>query len=85
MTLFILLGLALLILSGASWNPPYSAALGILGITCLWDALEFVRQQKRVRKGHAPANPANLRHARFLSENPSATREDLLKREPSPY
>jgi hypothetical protein len=59
-----------------------STALGILGITLLWDALEFTRQQRRVRKGHAPANPRNPRHARILAEYAAATTLDLLKRDP---
>lgn len=65
-------------------NLPLSAALGILGITLLWDALEFTRQQKRIRKGHAPANPNNPRHAKILAECSAAITVDLLKREPSP-
>jgi hypothetical protein len=48
-----------------------STAFGILGFTLLWDALEFTRQQNRIKKGHAPANP-----------NSSATTLDLLKRDP---
>lgn len=60
-----------------------STATGILGITILWDALEFVRQEKRVKKGHAPANPDNPRHARILATSPSATTRDLLKRDPT--
>ena len=36
-----------------------SGALGIVGMTFLWDALEFRRQHMRVRSGHAPANPRN--------------------------
>lgn len=59
-----------------------STATSILGITILWDALEFVRQERRVKKGHAPANPDNPRHARILAENPSATTLDLLNRDP---
>jgi hypothetical protein len=59
-----------------------STALGILGITILWDALEFIRQEKRVKKGHAPANPSNPRHACILAAYPSATALDLLKRDP---
>jgi hypothetical protein len=59
-----------------------STALGILGITILWDALEFVRQEKRVKKGHAPANLYNPRHARILANYSSATTLDLLKRDP---
>jgi hypothetical protein len=59
-----------------------NTALGILGITILWDALEFIRQEKRIKKGHAPANPDNPRHAQILVEYPSATTLDLLKRDP---
>ncbi len=59
-----------------------SAALGILGVTLLWDAYEFHRQEKRVKIGHAPANPSNPRHARILANFPSATTLDLLKRNP---
>jgi hypothetical protein len=56
--------------------------MGIAGITFLWDSLEFFRQQKRIMKGHAPANPSNPRHARILEEYPLATVIDLLKRDP---
>lgn len=59
-----------------------SAAFGILGFTFLWDALEFTRQQNRIKKGHAPANPENPRHAQLLREYASATTVDLLKRDP---
>jgi hypothetical protein len=34
-----------------------SAALGIVGIATLWDAFEIVRQEARIRRGHAPMNP----------------------------
>lgn len=59
-----------------------STASGILGFTFLWDALEFTRQQNRIKKGHAPANPNNPRHARLMREYASATTLDLLKRDP---
>lgn len=59
-----------------------SGILGILGMTFLWDALEFHRQQKRIIKGRAPANPSNPRHARILAEYKTATTLDLLDREP---
>ena len=59
-----------------------STATGILGVTLLWDSFEFWRQQKRVIKGHAPANSNNPRHARILKEYPSATTLDLLNRDP---
>ncbi len=53
-----------------------------LGITALFDALEFRRQFRRVKQGHAPANPNNPRHAPWLAEG-KATTADLLKREPA--
>jgi len=59
-----------------------STSTGILGMTVLWDALEFTRQHRRVVKGHAPANPFNPRHARILAEHSNATTLDLLKRDP---
>ena len=59
-----------------------NTSTGILGMTVLWDAIEFTRQHHRVIKGHAPANPANPRHARILTEYASATTLDLLKRDP---
>lgn len=76
------LGLGLWV--GALWSPsaPLSGALGILGVTLLWDAVEFYRQERRVRMGHAPANPNNPRHARILAESAAATTLDLLNREP---
>jgi hypothetical protein len=78
-----LLGLGLEAFSLTVLHPALSLAAGILGITVLWDALEFFRQQARVKLGHAPANPHNPRHARILAEYPSATVHDLLKRQPS--
>ncbi len=68
----------------STFNLQLTTALGILGITLLFDAFEITRQQKRIRKGHAPANPNNPRHARILAEPDShATTHDLLKREPT--
>ncbi|MCS6992930.1 MAG: DUF4491 family protein [Anaerolineales bacterium] len=82
MAVCIALGLGLW--AGALFAPvaPLSAALGILGVTFLWDAFEFYRQERRVRIGHAPANPRNPRHARILAECPAATPLDLLDRDP---
>jgi len=34
-----------------------SGLLGIVGITTCWDGYELIRQEERVRKGIAPANP----------------------------
>jgi uncharacterized membrane protein YfcA len=82
MAVCIALGLGMWV--GALYAPaaPVSAALGILGVTFLWDAFEFYRQEKRVKTGHAPANPRNPRHKRVLAEHPSATTLDLLDRDP---
>ncbi len=65
-----------------------SAISSILGVTLLWDALEIaVRQPRRIKHGHAPANPKNPRHARILAEYPEATTIDWLDRDPrgTPY
>ena len=61
----------------------WSGALGVLGIILLWDAFELFRQERRVKDGHAPANPDNPRHARLLKEYPNATTVDLLRNEPT--
>ncbi len=76
------LGLALELGALLSGNLYLCGALGIVGITVLFDALEFTRQHNRVKHGHAPANPNNPRHARLLAEHKSATTTDWLKREP---
>jgi len=75
-------GIALEILSLFSIDHLLATIFGITGITLLWDAFEFTRQQKRIIKGHAPANQNNPRHARILAEHSSATTIDPLKREP---
>jgi hypothetical protein len=54
---FLGLGLAFLGLSLLVTSNLASAALGIVRMTTLWDAVEFVRQEERIRRGHAPANP----------------------------
>ena len=77
----LVIGISLEIGALISDNPYLSAALGIVGMTVLWDALEFRRQHKRVAKGHAPANPNNPRHARLLAEG-KATTIDWLDRDP---
>lgn len=59
-----------------------SAMSGILGVILLWDALEFFRQQKRIKRGYAPANPNNPRHVKILAEYPDATTLDWLDRNP---
>jgi len=78
----ILAGLAVEYASLVVGNILLASALGIIGVTLLWDALELYRQEKRIKHGHAPANPNNPRHAKILAEYPAATTLDLLKREP---
>jgi hypothetical protein len=74
-------GVALEIGALLSHNQEITAAAGILGATAFWDAFEFVRQGRRVQRGHAPANPHNPRHAQYLAIG-NATLADLLKRRP---
>jgi hypothetical protein len=77
-----LAGLGLNIYSMFAPNLTLAGVSSIIGITLLWDAFELFRQQKRVQKGHAPANPNNPRHAAYLAQYPTATTEDLIDREP---
>lgn len=81
-TIFAALGFVVELLSLSMADRLWSVALGILGITLLFDALEFTRQQNRIKKGHAPAHPNNPRHAKILAAYPSATTQELLKRDP---
>ncbi len=80
LALFLGMGLELISLWTAS--RAISAFCAILGVTLLWDALEFHRQQNRIKEGHAPANPRNPRHARILAAYPKATTIDWLDRDP---
>jgi hypothetical protein len=82
-TVFAILGMFVELFSLYTASRLLSTAMGILGITLLFDAFELIRQQKRVKKGHAPANPANPRHTKILAEYSSATTLDLLKRDPT--
>lgn len=81
-SVFATAGIAIEWFSLSTSNFLLSTALGILGFIFLWDGLEFTRQQNRIKKGHAPANPDNPRHARLMREHASATTLDLLKRDP---
>lgn len=81
-TAFAIAGIMFEWLALSTSNFSLSTTSGILGFTLLWDALEFTRQQNRVKKGHAPANPHNPRHARLMRGYASATTLDLLKRDP---
>ncbi|MFN8382197.1 MAG: DUF4491 family protein [Anaerolineales bacterium] len=79
----IILGLALETSSFLTLSLTLSAISSIFGVTLLWAALEIsVRQPKRIKHGHAPANPNNPRHARILAGYPEATTIDWLAFEP---
>jgi|SRR3989304_5145380 len=83
MAILIALGLALEYAALSIPNRPLATVLGILGVTLLWDAFEVKRQADRIRKGHAPANPDNPRHAAMLAEpNSRATTLNILNRDP---
>ena len=70
-------------IAAASDSMLASTAAGIVGVTFLWDSVELWRQQDRIRRGHAPANPANPRHRGMLEEWGSrATTVDVLRRDP---
>jgi hypothetical protein len=82
-TLALLFGLGLGLASFLTPNLILSTICGILAVTLLWDALELaVRQPERIKRGHAPANPSNPRHARILATHPNATTIDWLDRDP---
>jgi hypothetical protein len=52
-----LLGLLTLLGTTQTSSDLLSAALGIVGLTLVWDAFELHRQELRVQQGHAPLNP----------------------------
>jgi hypothetical protein len=54
--LVFVLGLVFFVLSLLVASNLASAALGILGMTTIWDGTELYRQKDRIRLGHAPAN-----------------------------
>jgi hypothetical protein len=81
--IFAILGLIAEYCSLITDNFLLTTAFGIVGITLLWDALEFTRQQNRIKKGRSPANVNNPRHARLMRTHASATHLDLLKRDPT--
>jgi short subunit fatty acids transporter len=81
--LFFMVGILLACLSLVIQSDILSGVLGILGIILFWNGIEIRHQEKRVRKGHAPANQANPRHQRILMEYPEATTENLLKHDHS--
>jgi hypothetical protein len=84
-TIFAILGLSCEWLSVKAPSLQTATVFVILGSTLFFDSFELTRQQRRIIRGHAPANPDNPRHAKILREYPSATRLDLLKRDPTSF
>lgn len=81
MIVLIIAGLLLNLVALFSANVTIGGVCSVVGISLWWDAFELVRQDRRVRHAHAPANPHNPRHARYLAEG-RATIHDPLDREP---
>jgi Domain of unknown function (DUF4491) len=71
MLAYFLLGTTLLTASLFASNRPVSMVSAMVGITLLWDVLELRRQEKRIWKGHATANPNNPRHQAILAKQRS--------------
>jgi hypothetical protein len=55
--LFLLAGLGAIVVSVFTANIVVSAALGVLGFSCLWSIKEVFEQEERVREGRYPKNP----------------------------
>ncbi len=67
MVLAALAGMALILAALRLPERSLSMVCGLTGMALLWDVLELPRQARRVRIGHAPANPKNPRHAAILA------------------
>lgn len=57
---FIVLGIACVVLSIVTKNFTLSAILGVLGFTCFWSVKELFEQEKRVQKGWFPKNERRM-------------------------
>lgn len=55
--LFLIAGLALIVLSLFIDSFMVSAIVGLTGFACLWSIHEVIEQEERVKKGWFPANP----------------------------
>ena len=82
MLLCLVLGMGSEVVAALTENVYLSVFLGITGVLFFWDSFEFIRQQNRVKIGHAPANPDNPRHRSILSTCPEATTLNWLERDP---
>lgn len=55
--LFLVLGIAFIVVSLFIEQQVISTVLGVVGCSCLWSILELFEQRERVRKGWFPKNP----------------------------
>ncbi len=55
--IFLLAGIAAILVSFFIANSILSSALGVLGCSCIWSIRELFEQRDRVAKGWFPANP----------------------------
>lgn len=60
--LFLIAGLALIVLSLFIDSFMVSAIVGLTGFACLWSIHEVIEQEERVKKGWFPANPNKKKH-----------------------
>ena len=56
--MFLIAGVILMILSALTQHVILSSALAVIGMSSWWSILELFEQEKRVKKGWFPANPA---------------------------
>ena len=54
---FLLAGMALLVISLCIQTTLTAALVGVVGFSCLWSIIELFQQEKRVKRGWFPANP----------------------------
>lgn len=59
--IFLVVGLALIVVSIFLKNTIASSIIGITGFTCLWSINELFEQEERVKKGWFPSNPNKKR------------------------
>ncbi|MCD8036616.1 MAG: DUF4491 family protein [Clostridiales bacterium] len=66
---FLIAGIICLIASAGVENIIGSAALGILGMSCLWSIFELKEQEKRVAKGWFPKRETKSETERVSAED----------------
>lgn len=64
--LFLLVGLGLLGVSLVIESQLLCALIGVTGFSCLWSIKELFEQERRVKKGWFPANPAREKETELM-------------------